>query len=88
MKILSVTIVLAALVGCQPEPSAQNPDHRPTPGEAAGRTAYEVQQGAKKAAKELSKDLKSFGHDAREGFDEQKRKDLEKKQLERKTEEK
>ena len=73
---LAVACGLAALAGC----NQGEPAHRDeTPGEKAGRAAYQAQQDAKKAAKKLSDDLKTFGHDAREGYQEQKQKDQERK---------
>jgi hypothetical protein len=73
MKILAIAFVLTFIAGCNRD------DHHQTPGEVAGKTAYEVQKDVKKASKELSKDLKSFGHDAREGFQEARQKDLQRK---------
>jgi hypothetical protein len=70
---LAVTISLAMLGGCYSGDSAR--EERKTPGEIAGQAAYDIQKGAKKASKEISKDLKSFGHDAREGYHEEKAKE-------------
>ena len=75
----TATMLLMILAGCRSEDS----DRRQTPGEAAGHVAYEVEKGTKKAAKELSKDLKSFSHDAKEGFQDAKQKDIERKKVER-----
>jgi hypothetical protein len=74
-KILLLPLVLA-LAGCYQSDSSHRDE---TPGEKAGRAAYQAQQDAKKAAKELSQEVKSFRHDAKEGYEEQKRKDQERK---------
>jgi hypothetical protein len=76
MKTLVIVVALAALSGCNSSSSA---DHQETPGEAAGHVAYEVQKDAKKAAKEAAKDIKSFSHDAKDGFQDAKQKDAERK---------
>jgi hypothetical protein len=68
---VAVIFSMALFVGCDSRAS----DRHETPGEAAGRAAYNVEKESKKAAKELSKDLKTFGHDARQGFESEKRKD-------------
>jgi hypothetical protein len=65
---------IAILAGCNYGNSAHRDDPKETPGEQAGRAAYDVQKGAKKAAKELAQDLKSFRHDAHEGYQEEKQK--------------
>ena len=82
MKTLAVrfalTCSLAVLGGCNWGKSAHRDDHQETPGtpgEKVGQAAYKVQKGAEKAAKELQHDLKTFSHDAREGFKEEKQKD-------------
>ena len=77
--LLAVTLFLVLSAGCYRRDADRRDDNRTTPGEAAGKAAYTIQQGAKKAAKEIGKDLKTFGHDARQGFQEQKQKDLERK---------
>jgi hypothetical protein len=69
-------VLVLALGGCYQGDSAHRDE---TPGEKAGRAAYQAQQDAKKAAKELSTDLKAFGRDAHEGYEKQKQKDQEKK---------
>jgi hypothetical protein len=74
MKIFAVALTLAVLAGCNWGDAHRDDSHEP-PGKVAGREAYQVEQDAKKAAKEVSKDLKSFSHDAREGYQEQKKKD-------------
>jgi len=38
-----------------------------------------VEKGAKKVAKEVGKEVKTFSHDAKEGFQDAKKKDIEKK---------
>jgi len=72
MKILAVTIAASVilLTGC---------DRDKTPGETAGHVVYQVEKGAKKVAKEVGKEVKSFSHDAKEGFQDAKQKDIEKK---------
>ncbi len=75
MKMIGALLMLAALAGCNSVDSAHRDDSHETPGQVAGREAYEVQKDAKKAAKEISKDLKSFSRDAHEGFQEQKQKE-------------
>jgi hypothetical protein len=75
MKILVVAFSLAFLAGCNTDDNARRDDHKQTPGEAVGKATYEIQKDAKKAAKEISKDLKSFGRDAKEGYQQQKQKD-------------
>jgi len=72
MKILAVitALSLTVLTGC---------DKDKTPGETAGHVAYQVEKGAKKVAKEVGKEVKSFSHDAKEGFQDAKKKDIEKK---------
>jgi len=77
MKIFGCLFVLMLLTGCYRSEADRRDDRRTTPGEAAGKAAYEIQKNAKKAAKEIGKDLKTFGRDAREGFHEQKQKDVE-----------
>jgi hypothetical protein len=72
---LAVACSLAALAGCNLGNSAHRDDHQATPGEQAGHAAYVVEKDAKKAAKEVAQDLKTFGHDAREGFKDEKQKD-------------
>lgn len=60
---------LALLAGC----SNSNPSHRgETPGEQVGRAAYDAQKDIKKGAKEVTKDLKQFRHDAQAGYQEEK----------------
>ena len=73
MKILVVAMAMAVLAGCSKD------DHRTTPGDIAGRTAYYAEKGTKKAAKEVGHDLKTFSHDAQQGFEDAERKDLERK---------
>jgi hypothetical protein len=63
------------LGGCK----SSEPEHKQTPGEAAGHAAYEIEKDAKKAAKEVSKDVKNFAHDAEKGFKDAKQKDAERK---------
>ena len=79
MKIFLVAVAAAVLAGCGWGDSAHRDEHRTTPGEAAGKATYYLQKDAKKAAKELGHDLKTFGHDAHEGFQDAKQKDVEKK---------
>jgi len=74
---LAVACSLAGLAGCNLGNSAHRDDHQVTPGEQAGHAAYVVEKDAKKAAKEVAQDLKTFSHDAREGFKDEKQKDQE-----------
>jgi hypothetical protein len=76
MRIFVVALSLISLAGCNSKDSA---DHQQTPGEAAGHAAYEAQKDAKKVAKEAAKEIKSFAHDAKEGFQDAKKKDVERK---------
>ena len=73
--VIAISLVLA---GCSRNDRSRD-DHHQTPGEAAGKAAYEMEKNAKKAAKEVSKDVKTFAHDARQGFQEAKQKDTERK---------
>ena len=79
MKTLAVVFCALTLAGCNVGDSARRGDRKETPGEQAGRAAYEVKEGAKKAATEVAKDLKSFRQDAREGYSEEKQKAQERK---------
>jgi hypothetical protein len=83
MKIFVVLFALAAsmfiLMGCSSRDSANRDDHPSTPGTVAGHAAYVIEKDAKKVAKEAAKDIKSFGHDAHEGFQNAKEKDLARK---------
>ena len=74
----AVVLTVVGLASCRRDPQRAD-DHHTTPGEAAGKAAYEIKEGAKKAAKEIGKDIKSFSRDAKEGYQEQKQKDLERK---------
>ena len=65
---LALALAVVALAGCADE-------RQKTPGEAAGQAAYTVKKDAEKAAKEIKKDLKSFTHDAKEGYQEAKQKE-------------
>ncbi len=78
MKIFAVALTLAVLAGCNWGDAHRDDSHEP-PGKVAGREAYQVEQDAKKAAKEVSKDLKDFSQDAHKGFQEEKQKDQERK---------
>ncbi len=76
MKTFTAGLAIAScitLLGCNSD-TAHRDDHNQTPGEQVGRAAYVAKQDAKKAAKELSQDLKSFRHDAQEGYQEEKQK--------------
>jgi hypothetical protein len=83
MKILTPCFVvacgLAFLGGCNSSNSAHRDEQKETPGEKAGRAAYEAQKDLKKAGKEITQDLKDFRRDARAGYDEAKQKHEEKK---------
>jgi hypothetical protein len=83
MKIFVVPFAFAAflaiLTGCGSRDSANRDEHPTTPGTAAGHAAYVIEKDAKKVAKEAAKDIKTFGHDAHEGFQDAKQKDLERK---------
>jgi len=79
MKILVVALSLAVVGGCNRNDSANRDDHQTTPGTVAGHAAYVIEKDAKKVAKEAAKDLKTFGHDAHEGFQDAKQRDLERK---------
>ena len=68
---------LTLLAGCNYSDSAHRDDRKETPGEQVGHAAYLAKKDAKKAAEEISQDLKSFKHDAHEGYQEEKQKDLE-----------
>ena len=76
MRILGITLLLTFAAGCSRDREEQR--HQ-TPGEAAGKAAYNIEKGVKKASKEISKDLKSFSKDAKQGFQEEKQKDIEHK---------
>lgn len=82
MTALSIRIAIVASVTLLA--ACSRDDRRQTPGETAGHAAYEIEKGTKKAAKEVSKDVKSFAHDARQGFEEAKQKDAERKREEKK----
>jgi hypothetical protein len=75
MRTFVAVLAFVALAGCN---SSNSSDHQQTPGEAAGHAAYEVQKDAKKVAKEAAKDIKTFAHDAKEGFKDAKEKDAKK----------
>ena len=79
MKIAVTAVSMILLAGCTWSRQDRGDDHHQTPGETAGRAAYDIQKNAKKAAKEAAKEIKSFGRDAREGFQEEKHKDIERK---------
>jgi hypothetical protein len=76
---LAVACTLAALAGCNQGNSAHRDDPQGTPGEQVGHAAYVAEKDAKKAVKEVAQDVKTFSHDAREGFKEEKQKDQEHK---------
>jgi hypothetical protein len=82
MKILVIAISFLALAGCYSD-TAKREDRHDSPGEATGKAAYNIQKEAKKAAHEAAKDLKTFGHDAREGFQNAKQKDVDRKEQSR-----
>lgn len=71
---LAVAVSLAVLAGCNTGDAHRDGTHR-SPGEAAGKAVYDIEKGAKKATKELSKEIKEFGHDAKAGFQQEKAKD-------------
>ncbi|HEY3835316.1 MAG TPA: hypothetical protein VGL72_02040 [Bryobacteraceae bacterium] len=73
MRILAIALLLTFTAGCSRD------DRHQTPGEAAGKAAYNIEKGVKKASKEISKDVKSFSRDAHQGFQEEKKKDLQRK---------
>jgi len=73
----AIACTLAVLAGCNWGHSARRDDPHATPGEQVGRAAYVAEKNAKKAATELAQDVKTFSHDAREGFKETKQKDQE-----------
>jgi uncharacterized protein HemX len=75
MKVALCIAISCFLAGCNQQDSANRDDRHETPGQQAGKAAYEVEKGAKKAAKELDHDVKTFAHDAHEGFKQQKEKD-------------
>ena len=77
--LFALAMFLTGFVGCNQNDAAKKDDHPKTPGEAAGHAAYVIEKETKKVAKEAAKDLKTFGHDAKEGFQKAKEKDLEKK---------
>lgn len=78
---LMIFVSFLILAGCERGDSAHRDDRR-SPGESAGQAAYEVQKDAKKAAKELGDDLKTFRHDAREGYKDAQEKDRARRQHE------
>jgi hypothetical protein len=77
---LAIVLSLAVVAGCNTGENARRENERRenehrSPGEVAGKAVYDIQKGAKKASKEISKELKNFGHDAKAGFQEEKAKD-------------
>jgi hypothetical protein len=78
---LAVAFSLAVLAGCttgntvRRDDDRRSPEDRRSAGEVAGKAAYDIKKGAQKASKEISKELKNFGHDAKAGFQEEKAKD-------------
>jgi hypothetical protein len=72
---VAVLFSLAVLASCTPGENARRDNEHRSPGEVAGKAVYDIQKGAKKASKEISKELKNFGHDAKAGFQEEKAKD-------------
>ena len=71
---------LALLAGCSYGTDAHRDQSKETPGEQVGRAAYLAKKDAQKAADELSRDVKSFRHDAKEGYQEEKQKIQERKE--------
>ena len=67
--------MLAVLAGCSSGNSARRDDQNATPGEKVGHAVYVAEKDAKKAVKEVAQDVKTFSHDTREGFKEEKQKD-------------
>ncbi len=72
IRCVVVVGTLTLMIGCNMSDTAHRDDRKPTPGEQVGRAAYVAKEDAKKAAKEVTQDLKSFRQDAREGYQEEK----------------
>jgi hypothetical protein len=85
MRLGAMTIFVSflILVGCGRADSDRR-DEKHSAGESAGKAAYDVQKGAKKAAKELNDDLKNFRHDAQQGYKEEQARDRARREQEQK----